>query len=46
MNLARANERRDWRIFAEFAQTLIAQSHPLYIYDSVFIAAIDGAVYA
>jgi hypothetical protein len=46
MNLARANERRDWRIFAEFAQTLIAQARPLYIDDSEFIAAIDGTVYA
>jgi len=46
MNLARANERRDWRIFAEFAQTLIAQARPLYLDDSDFIAAIDGTVYA
>ncbi|MGC9385267.1 MAG: IS4 family transposase, partial [Kosmotogaceae bacterium] len=46
MNLARANERRDWCIFAEFAQTLIAQARPLYIDDSEFIAAIDGTVYA
>lgn len=46
MNLARANEQRDWRIFAEFAQNLIAQARPLYINDSEFIAAIDGAVYA
>jgi hypothetical protein len=46
MNLARANERRDWRIFAEFAQTLIAQARPLYLDDSEFISAIDGTVYA
>lgn len=46
MNLARANERRDWRIFAEFAQTLIAKARPLYIDDSEFISAIDGTVYA
>lgn len=46
MNLARANERRDWRIFAEFAQTLIAQACSLYVDDSEFIAAIDGTVYA
>lgn len=46
MNLARANERRDWRIFAEFAQTLIDQARPLYLDDSEFIAAIDSTVYA
>ncbi len=46
VNLARANEQRDWRIFAEFAQTLIAQARPLYLDDSDFIAAIDGTVYA
>jgi len=46
MNLARANERRDWRIFAEFAQTLIVQARPLYSADSEFLAAIDGTVYA
>ena len=28
--LADANERRDWRIFAEFAQRLIAQARKLY----------------
>ena len=28
--LADANERRDWRIYAEFAQRLIAQARPLY----------------
>ncbi len=28
--LADANERRDWRIYAEFAQRLIAQVRPLY----------------
>src|SRR5437667_11521468 len=28
--LADANESRDWRIFADFAHSLIAISHPLY----------------
>lgn len=28
--LAKANENRDWRLYAEFAQHLIAQARPLY----------------
>ena len=32
--LADANERRDWRIFADFAQVLIAQARELYAKDS------------
>ena len=28
--LAEANEQRDWRIYADFAQTLIARARPLY----------------
>jgi len=31
--LARANETRDWRIYADFAQVLIAIARPLYIND-------------
>jgi hypothetical protein len=32
--LADANETRDWRIYAEFAQRLIAQARTLYAHDS------------
>ena len=32
--LADANERRDWRIYADFAQRLIAQARKLYASDS------------
>ena len=32
-NLARANENRDWRIYADFAQILIAQARKLYAND-------------
>jgi hypothetical protein len=32
--LADANETRDWRIHAEFAQCLITQARKLYIGDS------------
>jgi hypothetical protein len=33
--LADANERRDWRIFADFAQHLIATARPLYAADDL-----------
>ena len=33
--LADANERRDWRIFAEFAQRLITQARKLYAQDDL-----------
>ncbi len=33
--LADANERRDWRIFADFAQQLIATARPLYAADDL-----------
>ena len=46
MNLARANEKRDWRIYAEFAQILIEQARQLYWDDSNFLFALDGTVYA
>jgi hypothetical protein len=32
--LADANERRDWRIYAEFAQRLIRQARKLYLHES------------
>ena len=32
-NLAKANENRDWRIYADFAQILIAQARKLYAND-------------
>lgn len=46
MNLARANEKRDWRIYAEFAQILIAKARRLYWDDSEFLKDLDGAIYA
>lgn len=33
--LADANENRDWRIFADFAQVLIGMARPLYAHDSI-----------
>jgi hypothetical protein len=43
--LADANERRDWRLYAAFAQILIAQARRLYARDR-FGADLDGTAYA
>lgn len=43
--LADANEKRDWRIYADFAQTLIAQARLLYA-DDDFGVELDNTVYA
>ena len=43
--LADANEKRDWRIYAELAQNLIAIARDLYKEDS-FISDLDETVYA
>jgi hypothetical protein len=43
--LADANEAHDWRIYADFAQTLIAIARPLYAGESLGFD-LDGAVYA
>ena len=43
--LAHANQTRDWRIYADFAQTLIARARKLYVEDS-FGVKLAQAVYA
>ncbi len=43
--LAEANENRDWRIYAELAQHLIATARELYSTDS-FLADLEETVYA
>jgi len=43
--LADANEKRDWRIYAEFAQSLIATSRDLYRED-LFFEELKETVYA
>ena len=43
--LAHANEMRDWRIYADFAQILIALARPLYINDE-FGVELNETVYA
>ena len=44
-NLANANETRDWRIYADFAQVLIHQARSLYT-DDDFGVELDQTVYA
>jgi len=43
--LAEANEKRDWRIFADFAAVLIQQAKPLYAQES-FGVELEQAAYA
>ena len=43
--LADANESRDWRIYADFAQTLIAIARPLYARDTMGVD-LDESLYA
>ena len=43
--LAHANEKRDWRIFADFAQLLIDIARPLYAHDD-FGLELNETVYA
>jgi hypothetical protein len=43
--LADANEKRDWRIYADFAQTLIAQARALYAHEDIGVQ-LDSSVYA
>jgi len=44
-NLADANESRDWRIYAEFAQSLIGTARQLYANEDLGLE-LDGTVYA
>ena len=44
-NLAHANENRDWRIYADFAQVLIHTARELYKNDE-FCIELDQTVYA
>jgi transposase len=44
--LAEANENRDWRIYADFAQILIKEARRLYKTDNDFLLDIDNMTYA
>ena len=43
--LADANERRDWRLYADLAQRLIARARPLYVGEALGVE-LDATVYA
>jgi len=45
-NISKANQRRDWRIYAEYAQILISKARELYKEEDKFTEEIDGTVYA
>jgi hypothetical protein len=45
-SLTRANENRDWRIWADFANHLIQVARPLYLNDNDFTLELDNTVYA
>jgi hypothetical protein len=44
--LTRANENRDWRIYADFAKYLIGMTKPLYVEENDFVLDLDNTVYA
>lgn len=44
--LARANERRDWRIYRDLAQVLIGKARALYLDEPAIADDLDGACYA
>ena len=45
-NLSRANEKRDWRIYADFAHVLISKARVLYYDDSDFLLDLGNTIYA
>jgi hypothetical protein len=44
--LAKANERRNWRIYADFAQVLITEARKLYAHKNTFLNDINHMAYA
>jgi transposase len=45
-NLARANETRDWKIFARFSNYLIQEALSLYAKDDLIYKELDNSLYA
>ncbi len=43
-NLATANQNRDWRIYAEFAQILISEARKLYQDEKPFSIELENSV--
>ena len=44
--LAKTNERRNWRIYADFARVLIAEMRKLYAHDNTFLNDFNHMEYA
>lgn len=44
--LSRANEKRDWKIYQDLAETLITRARKLYLDDNDFSIELKGSVYA
>ena len=44
--LTRANEQRDWRIYADFASYLLSITRPMYLHDNDFALDLENTVYA
>lgn len=45
-NISNANKKRDWRIYAEFAQILISEAQELYQDEQPFSIELENTVYA
>lgn len=45
-NLSRANEKRNWRIYADYAQVLISKALVLYHDDPDFLLDLNNTIYA
>lgn len=43
--LAKANEKRDWRIYRDYGQMLITETRKLYADDKLFNLDLEGSVY-
>ncbi len=43
--LSRSNERRDWRIYRDYAKVLIGEARKLYARDKIFDLELEGTVY-
>lgn len=43
--LARANEKRDWKIYRDYAELLITEARKFYVNDKIFNLQLKGTVY-
>ncbi len=45
ITLSRANEKRDWRIYRDYAELLITETRKLYVNDQIFNLELERTVY-